>query len=155
MAAIGWDRLGLGEGDHRLSQVGRKAIAGYRRLSQPDRGKNYVGRCGFLWVGGPSFVKPPASEAVWRSGSTSEGGDGAVVGKIKVLLLDTIGYYLILVDTRFAGGRGQRSEGRGQKPEGGDLLPGRGCFKRPKRPKTMFPGFFAISKRPRERVGTL
>ena len=48
----------------------------------------FAGRCGFLWVGGPSFVK-----------STAEGGDGAVVGKIKVLLLDTIGYYLILVDT--------------------------------------------------------
>ena len=28
--------------------------------------------------------------------------------------------------------------------------PGRACFKRPKRPKPMFAGFFSISKRPRE-----
>jgi len=34
---IGCDRLGLGEGDNRLSQAGRKAIPGYRRLSPPGR----------------------------------------------------------------------------------------------------------------------
>ena len=33
LAGIGWDRLGLGEGDHRLSQAGRQAIPGYRSLT--------------------------------------------------------------------------------------------------------------------------
>ena len=54
MAGIGWDRLGLGEGDHRLSQAGRQAIPGYRRLadrlSQPDREKIMRVDADFLWV---------------------------------------------------------------------------------------------------------
>ena len=69
-------------------------MAGQNHKSQP---RKYSG------FRAPSIVKPPPSKALWRSGSTAEGGDGAVVGKIKVLLLDTIGYYLILVDT--GGGR--------------------------------------------------
>jgi len=33
--------------------------------------------------------------------------------------------------------------------------PRQGVFQASKRPKPMFPGFFAISKRPRELIGTL
>ena len=33
VVGIGCDRLGLGEGDHRLSQAGRQAIPGYRSLA--------------------------------------------------------------------------------------------------------------------------
>ena len=44
--------------------------------------------------------------------------------KIKVLLLDTIGYYLILVDT----GRGARPEARNQSSEVREIFSRQGVF---------------------------
>ena len=103
-----------------------------------------MGRCGFLWVVDPPSSTSFAKKRYGGRESTAEGGDRAVPGnvfgyqglpgvtrtyqgpterlpatghgrrKIKVLLLDTIGYYLILADT----GCWQKPEGRGQTPEG-------------------------------------
>jgi len=64
-----------------------------------------------------------------------------------------IGYYLILVDTRFAAEEA-RVRGRGQKPEGGDLLPGRAVSSVPSVPDNVS-GFLQFRSSQRARWDAL
>ena len=71
-------------------------LLGSLRLSgEADPGKNMwvdAGRCGFLWVGGPSFVNLLRQKALWRSGKHCGGRGQGSAGKCFWLPGVTRGY---------------------------------------------------------------